>query len=94
MNQEESGHLLFIWIMKLKMSLPKHQMTDQMHLHLCLSCGRVGCWDQSINKHGTQHFLFKWVSSYSIIETWRELEMVFCRRNFQGMIILTLIAVL
>jgi|GEM_PF-5558463 len=26
MNQEESGHLLFISIMKLKMSLPKHQM--------------------------------------------------------------------
>lgn len=27
-----------------------------VHLRLCLSCGHVGCCDQSINKHGTKHF--------------------------------------
>jgi uncharacterized UBP type Zn finger protein len=27
-----------------------------MHLRLCLSCGHVGCCDQSKNKHATRHF--------------------------------------
>ena len=27
-----------------------------VHLRLCLSCGHVGCCDQSVNKHGTKHF--------------------------------------
>ena len=26
------------------------------HLRLCLSCGHVGCCDQSANKHATKHF--------------------------------------
>ena len=27
-----------------------------VHLRLCLSCGHVGCCDQSKNKHATKHF--------------------------------------
>ena len=27
-----------------------------VHLRLCLSCGHVGCCDNSPNKHATQHF--------------------------------------
>jgi uncharacterized UBP type Zn finger protein len=26
------------------------------HLRLCLTCGHVGCCDQSKNKHATKHF--------------------------------------
>jgi uncharacterized UBP type Zn finger protein len=27
-----------------------------VHLRLCLSCGHVGCCDQSPHKHATKHF--------------------------------------
>jgi uncharacterized UBP type Zn finger protein len=27
-----------------------------MHLRLCLSCGHVGCCDQSKNRHATRHY--------------------------------------
>jgi len=27
-----------------------------LHLRLCLTCGHVGCCDQSKNKHATKHF--------------------------------------
>jgi uncharacterized UBP type Zn finger protein len=27
-----------------------------VHLRVCLTCGHVGCCDQSRNKHATQHF--------------------------------------
>jgi uncharacterized UBP type Zn finger protein len=27
-----------------------------VHLHLCLSCGHVGCCDSSPNRHATKHF--------------------------------------
>jgi uncharacterized UBP type Zn finger protein len=27
-----------------------------VHLRLCISCGHVGCCDNSINKHATKHF--------------------------------------
>ena len=27
-----------------------------VHLRLCLSCGHVGCCDESKNKHATKHF--------------------------------------
>jgi len=27
-----------------------------LHLRLCRTCGHVGCCDQSMGKHGTQHF--------------------------------------
>jgi adenylate cyclase len=29
---------------------------DWVHLRLCLSCGHVGCCDNSSNKHATKHF--------------------------------------
>ena len=27
-----------------------------VHLRLCMSCGHVGCCDQSPNRHATKHF--------------------------------------
>jgi uncharacterized UBP type Zn finger protein len=27
-----------------------------VHLRMCLECGKVGCCDQSPNKHATKHF--------------------------------------
>jgi uncharacterized UBP type Zn finger protein len=30
---------------------------DWVHLRLCMSCGHVGCCDQSPGKHATEHFL-------------------------------------
>lgn len=30
--------------------------SDWVHLRLCLSCGHVGCCDDSPNKHATAHF--------------------------------------
>jgi len=29
---------------------------EWLHLRLCLSCGYVGCCDNSKNKHATKHF--------------------------------------
>src|SRR4051794_6069903 len=29
---------------------------DWVHLRLCLSCGHVGCCDQSKNRHASRHF--------------------------------------
>jgi hypothetical protein len=29
---------------------------DWVHLRLCMSCGHVGCCDQSPGKHATKHF--------------------------------------
>jgi uncharacterized UBP type Zn finger protein len=29
---------------------------DWVHLRLCLSCGHVGCCDQSKNRHASKHF--------------------------------------
>ena len=33
-----------------------HIGSDWVHLRLCLSCGHVGCCDNSPNKHATKHF--------------------------------------
>ena len=30
--------------------------SEWVHLRLCLSCGHVGCCDNSPNKHATAHF--------------------------------------
>jgi uncharacterized UBP type Zn finger protein len=30
--------------------------SEWVHLRLCLSCGQVGCCDNSINRHATKHF--------------------------------------
>jgi uncharacterized UBP type Zn finger protein len=29
---------------------------EWVHLRLCLSCGHVGCCDESPNRHATKHF--------------------------------------
>ena len=29
---------------------------DWVHLRLCMTCGHVGCCDESKNKHATKHF--------------------------------------
>lgn len=29
---------------------------DWVHLRICLTCGHVGCCDQSKNKHATKHY--------------------------------------
>lgn len=30
--------------------------SDWVHLRLCLTCGHVGCCDDSPNRHATKHF--------------------------------------
>ena len=30
--------------------------SEWVHLRLCLSCGHVGCCDNSVNRHATKHF--------------------------------------
>ena len=45
-----------------------------VHLRLCLSCGHVGCCDQSLNKHGTKHFFSSGhpvIRSYEPGENWK-----------------------
>ena len=27
-----------------------------VHLRLCMTCGEVGCWDSSKNRHATRHW--------------------------------------
>lgn len=44
-----------------------------VHLRICLSCGHVGCCDQSRNKHGTKHFRSTGhpvIKSYEPEENW------------------------
>lgn len=47
---------------------------EWVHLRLCLTCGHVGCCDNSINKHARKHAK---VASHPVIrsfepdETWR-----------------------
>ena len=44
------------------------------HLRLCLSCGHVGCCDQSKNKHATKHFQSSGhpiIQSFERGEDWR-----------------------
>ncbi len=45
-----------------------------MHLRLCLSCGHVGCCDDSKNRHATDHFHAEGhpiVESLEPTESWR-----------------------
>lgn len=44
------------------------------HLRLCLTCGHVGCCDQSKNKHATKHFhktLHPVIKSFEKGEEWK-----------------------
>ncbi|MGA7898132.1 MAG: UBP-type zinc finger domain-containing protein [Nitrososphaeraceae archaeon] len=45
-----------------------------VHLRLCLTCGHVGCCDNSINMHGTKHFhstRHPVIRSYEPGENWK-----------------------
>ncbi len=45
-----------------------------VHLRLCLTCGHVGCCDNSKNKHATQHFhttQHPIIQSFEPNESWR-----------------------
>jgi uncharacterized UBP type Zn finger protein len=45
-----------------------------VHLRLCLSCGHVGCCDQSKNRHATRHFQatgHPLMASHEPGESWR-----------------------
>jgi adenylate cyclase len=47
--------------------------SDWVHLRLCLSCGHVGCCDNSPNKHATKHFKstkHPIIRSFEPDETW------------------------
>lgn len=48
--------------------------SDWVHLRLCLTCGHVGCCDNSKNKHGTKHFTstsHPIIKSYEPGESWK-----------------------
>ncbi len=48
--------------------------SDWVHLRLCLTCGHVGCCDNSKNKHGTKHFKstsHPVIKSYELGESWK-----------------------
>ena len=40
--------------------------SDWVHLRLCLSCGHVGCCDNSPNKHATKHF---WKTQHAVMRS-------------------------
>lgn len=45
-----------------------------VHLRLCLTCGHVGCCDESPNRHATAHFHLTGhpvIRSFEPGETWR-----------------------
>ncbi len=47
--------------------------SDWVHLRLCLTCGHVGCCDNSKNKHATKHFKntsHPIIKSYEPGESW------------------------
>ena len=48
--------------------------SDWVHLRLCLTCGHVGCCDNSKNKHGTKNFQstkHPVIKSYEPQENWK-----------------------
>ena len=47
---------------------------DWVHLRRCLSCGHIGCCDESKNKHATKHFRkvkHPVIQSFEPGESWR-----------------------
>jgi uncharacterized UBP type Zn finger protein len=47
---------------------------EWVHLRRCLSCGHIGCCDDSPNKHATKHFhevKHPVIQSFEPDETWR-----------------------
>ena len=48
------------------------EMGDEwFHLRLCLTCGHVGCCDQSKNKHATKHFH---ITAHPVIKSFQKDE--------------------
>jgi uncharacterized UBP type Zn finger protein len=48
--------------------------SNWVHLRLCLTCGHVGCCDDSPNKHATKHFEelgHPVIKSYEGKESWK-----------------------
>jgi uncharacterized UBP type Zn finger protein len=46
---------------------------EWLHLRLCLTCGHVGCCDESPNRHATAHFrssAHPMIRSFEPDETW------------------------
>lgn len=46
---------------------------EWLHLRLCLTCGRVGCCDESPNRHATAHYRASghpMIRSFEPDETW------------------------
>lgn len=49
------------------------KMGDQwVHLRVCLTCGYVGCCDNSKNKHATKHFHATLHPIVQTLEPWEE----------------------
>ncbi len=47
---------------------------EWVHLRICLSCGHVGCCDESKNKHATKHYraaAHPIIASFEPGEDWR-----------------------
>ncbi len=47
---------------------------EWVHLRMCMTCGHVGCCDNSKNKHATKHFhatMHPVIKSFEPGETWR-----------------------
>jgi len=48
--------------------------SEWVHLRLCLTCGHVGCCDDSANRHATKHFQSSGhpvMQSFEPGETWK-----------------------
>jgi len=43
-----------------------------VHLRLCLTCGHVGCCDDSKNKHATKHFRASGHPIIKSLEPWED----------------------
>ena len=56
---------------------------DWVHLRLCLTCGHVGCCDNSKNKHGTKH---AHATGHPLIQSYQPAEYwLFCYPDDQMM---------
>jgi uncharacterized UBP type Zn finger protein len=42
-----------------------------VHLRICLTCGKVGCCDQSPNRHATKHFH---AAGHPVMRSWERGE--------------------
>ena len=52
-----------------------------VHLRMCMSCGHVGCCDNSPNRHATAHFAAAPPSDHPVVRTGRGLVVLLRRRR-------------